>query len=528
MRRPFYLAAPSARERFSMTLKDGRDGSLNPSCPIPPMKIMLPAISFPCRPALSCPAPCIRRRLSEAQINVLFIAVDDLRPELGCYGHSQIKSPNIDALAQQGLQFNRAYCQFALCNPSRASLLTGRRPETIKVYDLETFVRTHVPDVVTLPQLFKNNGYESRSIGKIFHVTNGNHEDDISWSASPGSRRRMTSQAKASNRSRSKARQSRSRIDEIGQAKGRRRSLRAACQHAAVRVARRGRQRAARRPDRRQSGQRDERSQRQAVLPRRRLSQAAHARGSLPKNIGTCIQDADIRLAEYQELPAGAPAFASNEAGEFRSYKGIPKEGPIPDAKQRDAIRSYYACISYTDAQIGKVIKRARSPRPSQEYGRHPLGRSWLSTRRAWHVEQAHELGSSRSRAADDQRPRPAARRREDECTRRAARHVPDACPTLPASRRPPGLKAAASCRCSASRTCHGKHAAFTTYYKPLPEMGTGFGRAMRTDRYRFVEWSGPDTEKRVLRAVRRAGRPAARKSNIARLSQKMPSWSRN
>jgi arylsulfatase A-like enzyme len=119
------------------------------------------------------------------RLNVLFIAVDDLRPELACYGNSQIKSPNIDALAHQGLLFNRAYCQFALCNPSRASLLTGMRPETIKVYDLETFVRTHVPDVVTLPQLFKNNGYEARSVGKIFHVTNGNHEDLASWSTRP-------------------------------------------------------------------------------------------------------------------------------------------------------------------------------------------------------------------------------------------------------------------------------------------------------------------------------------------------------
>ncbi len=118
-------------------------------------------------------------------LNVLFIAVDDLRPELGCYGFPQIKSPNIDDLAKHGMLFNRAYCQYALCNPSRASLLSGLRPETIQIYDLKTFVRAHKPGLVTLPQLFKNNGYETRSIGKIFHVTNGNHDDDVSWSARP-------------------------------------------------------------------------------------------------------------------------------------------------------------------------------------------------------------------------------------------------------------------------------------------------------------------------------------------------------
>jgi len=124
----------------------------------------------------------IKNDINKQPMNVLFIAIDDLRPELGCYGKSHINSPNVDALAKQGLQFNRAYCQFALCNPSRASLLTGRYPDSIKIYNLETFLRTNSPNVVTLPQFFKQSGYEARSIGKIFHVTNGNHEDDISWS----------------------------------------------------------------------------------------------------------------------------------------------------------------------------------------------------------------------------------------------------------------------------------------------------------------------------------------------------------
>jgi choline-sulfatase len=111
--------------------------------------------------------------------NILFIAVDDLRPELGCYGNEYVKSPNIDRLAEDGITFTRAYCQSAVCNPSRASLLTGLRPDRIKVWDLRTDFRDHAPEVVTLPQYFKNNGYQSVGIGKIYHNT---IPDTPSWS----------------------------------------------------------------------------------------------------------------------------------------------------------------------------------------------------------------------------------------------------------------------------------------------------------------------------------------------------------
>jgi arylsulfatase A-like enzyme len=110
--------------------------------------------------------------------NVLFIAVDDLRPQLGCYGDGMASSPRIDALAASGVRFDRAYCQFALCNPSRASLLSGRRPETLGVVTLAEFLRDRNPDLVTLPEHFRLQGYETRSYGKIFHVTNGNHDDE--------------------------------------------------------------------------------------------------------------------------------------------------------------------------------------------------------------------------------------------------------------------------------------------------------------------------------------------------------------
>ena len=102
-------------------------------------------------------------------LNVLFIAIDDLRPALRCYGDKTAITPNMDRLAKHGTLFNRAYCQQAVCCPSRLSLMTGLRPDTIKVWDLNTHFRQALPKTVTLPQHFKNNGYHTRAIGKIFH-----------------------------------------------------------------------------------------------------------------------------------------------------------------------------------------------------------------------------------------------------------------------------------------------------------------------------------------------------------------------
>lgn len=120
--------------------------------------------------------------------NVLFIMLDDLRPELGAYGKSHVVSPNIDRLAASGTVFERAYCQQAVCNPSRASLLTGLRPDSTGVYDLLTHFRGKVPDVVTLPQNFKNHGYRTLAFGKIFHPgtpydgVGPDLSDPVSWS----------------------------------------------------------------------------------------------------------------------------------------------------------------------------------------------------------------------------------------------------------------------------------------------------------------------------------------------------------
>ena len=116
---------------------------------------------------------------TEAPMNVLFVTIDDLRPTLGCYNAALVKTPNIDKIASEGLLFERAYCQAAICAPSRPSFLSGLRPDSTGVYGFQKTFREKAPNVVTLPELFKNNGYLSTYYGKVFH---SEKPDPQSWS----------------------------------------------------------------------------------------------------------------------------------------------------------------------------------------------------------------------------------------------------------------------------------------------------------------------------------------------------------
>ena len=277
--------------------------------------------------------------------NVLFIAVDDLRPQLGCYGQEQIISPNIDRLAAEGLLFERAYCQQAVCAPSRASILSGTRPDTTGIYDLNTPLRKAMPSVLTLPEHFKNNGYETISIGKIYHHPK---DDSQGWSAEPyragtfpegtwKGRGYVTAEAIAQ-------------MEELGKADPKMQGQGPAFEAGDV-------------PD---NAYPDGTNTDYAIKELSRLKDKPfflamgfykpHLPFTAPKKYWDMYKPQDIKLADNPFIPKNAPSYATTDWGELRSYYGIPKKGPCSDELARQLIHGYQACVSYTDAMVGRLL----------------------------------------------------------------------------------------------------------------------------------------------------------------------------
>jgi arylsulfatase A-like enzyme len=304
--------------------------------------------------------PAVAAETAPQKPNVLFIAVDDLRSELSCYGKDYIKSPNIDRIAKAGMVFDRAYCQQAVCGPSRTSLITGMRPDTTKVWDLVTHFRKAQPDVVTLQQNFKNNGYFVQGMGKIFH---GNLDDKPSWSV-PWQTPKAIRYALPENQTLDK-RQYEGEPDGDSKAAAERKAARDALGMPSTGMNSRGPAfEAADVPD---NTFQDGKVAELAVSTLQELSKKKepfflavgfikpHLPFVAPKKYWDLYDPATIQLAPNKFRPKDSPDYAILPGGELRNYYGIP-EGSIPDDIARQLKHGYYAAVSYMDAQVGMLL----------------------------------------------------------------------------------------------------------------------------------------------------------------------------
>ena len=245
------------------------------------------------------------------QYNVLFIIADDLRPLLGCYGHPEMYTPNIDRIAERGTLFNRAYCQYPLCNPSRTSMITGLRPDTTGVYNNLTKFRDVIPEVVTLPQHFKTYGYHTRSVGKIAHAATW--DDELSWSAPIWSQRWTIDKTTTSSWQAFDVADDKLKDGKVASA--------------AVEVL-------------------------SQIKNQQFFLAVGFHKPHLPYNAPRKYYDLyDIEI--FKEIPPVAP----RSGNDVRTYADIP-DGNAPFSKEKtlELMRAYAASTSYMDAQVGRVL----------------------------------------------------------------------------------------------------------------------------------------------------------------------------
>ena len=276
------------------------------------------------------------------QPNVLFIAVDDLRPQLNSYGKKFMHTPRIDRLARRGVLFERAYCMVPTCGASRAALMTGLRPSPTRFVNYLAWAERDAPGVTTLNSQFKNNGYTTISLGKVFH----HPEDNVKgWSEPPW----------------------RSRINDY--------QTRAANEDAAAEHRRKYPERTTVRGlpfeagDAEDEDYRDGEAAARAIEYLKRFSKdptqpfflavgfhKPHLPFLAPKKYWDLYDFDEIDIPDNYWAPKGAPEIALHTSGELRNYAGIPPTGPVDRPTARRLIHGYYACVSFIDAQIGRLM----------------------------------------------------------------------------------------------------------------------------------------------------------------------------
>jgi iduronate 2-sulfatase len=433
--------------------------------------------------------------------NVLLVCVDDLKPLLGSYGAPTIRTPNVDRLAARGVRFERAFCNQAVCAPSRNALMTGLRSTSLGIYDLATNFRVAAPAAVTVAQYFQQQGWRTEALGKIMHRGHGNREDAASWSVPHWAPRGGNYAAESSLAAQAKKGKSHPRGPD---AKAKGEPGDPGYQPADVKGP------AVESPDVPDDAYPDGKIAAEAIQ-RLRAAKARpaepfflavgfikpHLPFSAPKKYWDWYDRNSLPLAPVQAAPEGAPIYAPTAWGELRAYTDIPPSGPLSADQQRELIHGYHAAVSYMDAQLGRVL---------DELDRLDLARNTIVVfwgDHGWHLgdhgqwckhsnyEEAVRIPIIVS--APDGNARGVASR--------ALVETVDIFPTLaelaglPVPKLPQtldGRSFAATVRDGRAPT---KEAVFHVYPRTRPGVGAVLGRAVRTERYRLVEWKQPGAD---------------------------------
>lgn len=420
--------------------------------------------------------------LGAGKPNVLFIAVDDLRPELGCYGAKYIKSPNMDRLASKGLLFERAYCQAGVCNVSRNSLLSGCRPDTTGIFDNQRFLRPSMPQVITLPQHFKNQGYYTVSLGKVFHHSEREPGDDPqSWSE--------PSWYHAENYRSWFKKES---LDYV-------KRLKALPKNEQPKQLRAAPFEAANEPD---DVYPDAQTAAKAIETLQRFKAQGqpfflgvgfvkpHLPFTCPQKYWDMYPADTIHLAANRQKPEGAPSAAFHSNYELRSYGTVPPQGEISDEMALNLIRGYRACISFMDAQLGRVLEELERLGLAEntivilwgDHGYH-LGENGI-----WTKMTNFELCARVPLIVHIPGMKTAGQRS------RALVELVDMYPTLAelcGIALPEHLEGVSFAPLMENPHQTWKSAAFTQYLRPgVAGSPAVMGRSIRTDRWRYTEWT--------------------------------------
>ncbi len=441
--------------------------------------LLLPALLL----AGAAPAPAIATRP-----NVLLICIDDLKPLLGCYGAPLARTPQLDRFAASGLRFDRAYANLAACAPSRIALVTGVRPTSLGIYDLQTSFRAAAPDAVSLPQLFRQHGWHTVSLGKVLHDSVP-HRDPPSWSESawepPGGFPEHL-YARPENKAMRRAAGSRSPGAPKSTApRG------PAFESADV-------------PDQAYSDGliADEAVRRLQVFATQPSTPFFLAVGFVKPHLPFCAprkywdlhRRSDFVLPARRTPPAGVPEYTLPRGSEVYGYSGVPAARPLPDDYQLELIHGYHAAVSYVDAQAGRVL---------DELDRLGLaGRTLVVVwgDHGWHLGDHGFWGKATNLEEAARIPllmRVPGLTRPGTATRALAESV-DLYPTL--------LELASLANVSVTQRLEGgtlrpwladpgapsREAIFHSFARSRPGVGPVVGHAVRTATHRLVEWRAP------------------------------------